>query len=133
MLSVVRATTRSRRLVHRDARSVLAAGSGSPLTTLPATRRTARASIGARAEPKTSQPPEAGCSHTAPGGSLVGRPDGMVGDAPGWRNRQTRRSQKPLPARAWGFESPSRHHRFEFRSIGVLYGEARGGAASVVV
>jgi hypothetical protein len=29
--------------------------------------------------------------------------------APRWRNRQTRRSQKPLPARAWGFESPSRH------------------------
>src|SRR5262249_23080221 len=35
--------------------------------------------------------------------------------APGWRNRQTRRSQKPFPARGWGFDSPSRHQRRFFR------------------
>src|SRR6266542_4577034 len=29
---------------------------------------------------------------------------------PGWRNWQTRRSQKPLGASPWGFDSPSRHH-----------------------
>lgn len=29
---------------------------------------------------------------------------------------QTRRSQKPLPARAWGFDSPSRHQSSEFKS-----------------
>jgi hypothetical protein len=30
--------------------------------------------------------------------------------APGWRNWQTRRSQKPLGASPWGFDPPSRHH-----------------------
>src|SRR5262249_11057571 len=29
--------------------------------------------------------------------------------SPGWRNRQTRRSQKPFPFGGWGFDSPSRH------------------------
>jgi hypothetical protein len=28
---------------------------------------------------------------------------------PGWRNWQTRRSQKPLSASSWGFDPPSRH------------------------
>ena len=35
--------------------------------------------------------------------------------APGWRNRQTRRSQKPFPFGGWGFDSPSRHQRRFFR------------------
>lgn len=28
----------------------------------------------------------------------------------GWRNRQTRWIQVPVPARAWGFNSPLAHH-----------------------
>src|SRR5205807_1188953 len=47
--------------------------------------------------------------------------------APRWRNWQTRRSQKPLSARTWGFDSPSRHQTFVFRSIGYLYGRPLGG------
>src|SRR5712692_7614324 len=33
-----------------------------------------------------------------------------VGAAPRWRNRQTRRSQKPMSARTCEFDSRSRHH-----------------------
>ena len=29
---------------------------------------------------------------------------------PGWRNWQTRRTQNPVPAREWGFDSLPRHH-----------------------
>src|SRR5439155_15098118 len=35
---------------------------------------------------------------------------GPPGSAPRWRNRQTRRSQKPMSARTSGFDSRSRHH-----------------------
>jgi len=36
--------------------------------------------------------------------------------------KETRRSQKPLSARTWGFDSPSRHQLFVFESIGFLFG-----------
>jgi hypothetical protein len=40
---------------------------------------------------------------------------------PGWRNWQTRRFQKPVPARAWGFDSPPRHHGLkDLRRFGTI-------------
>src|SRR5450830_1438135 len=33
----------------------------------------------------------------------------LLSRAPRWRNRQTRRSQKPMSARTFGFDSRSRH------------------------
>lgn len=45
-----------------------------------------------------------------PATARLGAKVGLAG--PGWRNWQTRRSQTPLPARAWGFDSPFRHQLF---------------------
>lgn len=40
----------------------------------------------------------------------------------GWRNRQTRWIQVPVPERAWGFNSPLAHHRSPgLRTWGALF------------
>src|SRR5262249_11238051 len=47
---------------------------------------------------------------------------------PGWRNRQTHRTQNPAPARAWGVDSPSRHPQAGAAVPGP--GSGSGGADS---
>src|SRR5437588_3153854 len=44
--------------------------------------------------------------------------------APRWRNWQTRRSQKPLRATSWGFDSPSRHQLSYSHRLGLSIGAA---------
>lgn len=45
----------------------------------------------------------------------------------GWRNRQTRWIQVPVPARAWGFNSPLAHHEIPMERVSASDG-SHGGA-----